>query len=170
MTAGTRTSRAHPARGFTLAEALLASAVLLTGIVSLILPFASGARDEQADLKRTLAVALAQEMMDEVLTRQFYDSEANAACGPEPNETRSQYDSYDDYNGYAEPAGGIRNSQGAVCADPLAADLSRSVSISYVHVPGQAAGGPCTFVLVTVTVKQGAKTVVSLPRLVYFTP
>jgi hypothetical protein len=176
MTVGWIPSRRRPARAFTLAEALLASAILAAGVASLTLPFASGARNEQADAKQTLGVALAQEMMDEILSKRFQDSEPNAVCGPEPGELRGHFDSYDDYNGLVEPAGNIVNFRGVACADPLAADLSRSVSVAYVHVPGQAAGDPYTYVLVTVTIRQapasggGAKTVVSLPRLVYFTP
>jgi hypothetical protein len=166
----TRISPVRPAGGFTLAEALLASAILLTGVVSVTVPFASGARNEMADAKQTLAVALAQEMMDEILTRRFADSEPNAAAGPEPGEVRSQFDSYDDYDGFAEAAGNIRDFQGSVCTDPLAADLTRSVSVVYVHVPGQDLAQPCTYVLVTVAVCQGAKQVVSLPRLVYSLP
>ena len=69
-----------------------------------------------------------------------------------------------------QAAGNIRSFQGVVCSNPLAADLSRSVSVAYVHVPGQGLAEPYTFVLVTVTVSQGAKTLVSLPRLVYCKP
>jgi Tfp pilus assembly protein PilV len=171
MAARRGTYRAWRARGFTLAEALLASSILLTGVLSLTVPFAAGTGNDQASAKQTLAVALAQEMMDEILTRRFYDSEPNAVLGPEPNETsRAMYDSYDDYNGYTEAAGNIQTFQGVACSDPLAADLSRSVSVAYVHVPGEDPNGPCTFVLVTVKVFRGANQVVSLPRLVYFVP
>ena len=160
-------------RGFTLMEALLASSILLIGVMSVTVPFASAARNERADSRQTLAVALAQEMMDEVLSKRFYDPDPNSNyhLGPEPNETsRGLYDNYDDYDGYAEAAGNIRNFQGAPCTDDLAADLSRSVSVCYVRVPGQSASEPCTFVLIQVTIWEGAKQIVTLSRLAFAYP
>ena len=161
------TSRSRSRRAFTLMEALLASAILLIGVLSVTVPFASGARNEQADARQTLAVALAQEMMEEILSKSFTDSEPNSRLGPEPGETRSQFDSYDDYDGLVEPPGGIRNFQGTACADPVAADLSRSVSVSYIRVPGQSLSEPYSFVLVQVTIREGAREIVKLSRLAY---
>ena len=160
-------------RGFTLMEALLASAILLIGVLSVTVPFTSAARNERADSQQTLAVALAQEMMDEVLSKRFFDSEPNGNyhLGPEPNEiSRGLFDNYDDYAGYAEPAGSIRNFRGEACTDDLAADLSRSVLVSYVRVPGQSVSEPCTFVLIQVTIWEGPKQIVSLSRLAYAYP
>jgi hypothetical protein len=152
-------------------EALLASAILLIGVLSVTVPFASAARNERADSRQTLAVALAQEMVDEILSKRFYDSDPNSRPGPEPNETsRSLYDNYDDYNGYTEAAGSIRNFQGVACTDDLAADLSRSVAVTYVRVPGQSASDPCTFVLIQVTIRAGPKQIVTLSRLAYAYP
>ena len=104
MPASQETLRSAHRRGFTLMEALLASAILLIGILSVTVPFASAARNERADSQQTLAVGLAHEMMEEVLGKRFYDSEPNARTGPEPGETRfttPQFDNVNDYQGYS---------------------------------------------------------------------
>jgi Tfp pilus assembly protein PilV len=158
------------AGGFTLAEALLASAILAIGILSVTVPFASAARNERVDAQQTLGVALAQEMLEEVLSKPFAALDANNAAGPEAGETRSTFNSLDDYDGYDESAGNVCNVCGNPCTDPLAADLSRTVSVEYVRVPGQASTDPYTFVLIQVTIRQGSREVVRLSRLAYCLP
>ena len=149
----------------------MASSILLIAVLSVTVPFASAARNERADSRQTLAVALAQEMMDEVLSKRFYDSDPNSRPGPEPSETgRSLFDNYDDYDGYTEAAGNVRSFQGTPCTDGLAADLSRSVSVSYVRVPGQGASDPCTYVLIQVTIWEGPRRIVALSRLAFAYP
>ena len=157
-------------RAFTLAEAMLASAILLTAILAITLPFASAARNQFTDSRQTLAAGLAQEMMDEILSRKFYSSEPNAGWGPSQGQTRAQFDSYSDYNGYGEGEGNVRNFRGYVCTDPLAANLSRSVSVTQAYVSGQSVTGPCTFALIKVMVWDGNMQVVELSRLAYAYP
>jgi hypothetical protein len=152
-------------------EAMIASGILLMGVLSMTYPFTAAARNERADARGTLSVVLAQEMMEEVLCKRYADEEAGSVFGPDANDTaRSLYDSYNDYNGYYEAAGNVRNFQGITCSDPLAANLSRSVAVSNVYVPGQDANLPCNFQLIRVTVWEGNVAIVSLPRLAYFVP
>jgi MSHA pilin protein MshD len=158
------------AGGFTLAEALIASTVLAIAVTAITLPFASAAQNEQADGQMTIAVSLAQEMMEEIILKPFAAIDPNFPLGPEAGETRSTFNSIDDYNGYFEAAGNIRDFSGAVCTDPLAAGLSRLVSVNAAHVPGQSASDPYTFVLVKVAILQGSREVACLSRLAYFKP
>jgi len=163
-------SQKRRGRGFTLAEALLASAILMIGILAVTVPFAPAAANERLVAQQALGAALAQEMMEEVLGKPFALLDANNAAGPEAGETRATFNSMDDYENYAESAGNLRNFRGDLCTDPLAADLSRSVSVDYVHVPGQGVSDPYTFVVIKVTVWQRAREIVSLSRLAYFLP
>ena len=165
-------TRAAPVRGgFTLVEALLASAILALVIVSVTIPFTSASQNEQAGGRQTLATSLAEEMMEEILSKPFYDPNGYVTPGPDPGESsRGLYDNLDDYHGYSEAAGSIRNAAGDLCTDPLSYGLSRSVAAEYVYVSGQDTSGPPTFIRVTVTVSYRNQPVVRLVRLAYCVP
>ena len=159
------------AAGFTLAESLLAAVLLLAAISAIVLPFAAGARAEQADARMCLAVNLAQGMMEEILAKPFDDPQGASTPGPETGETRrSRFDNMDDYHGYAESAGQIADANGVVIRTAVSGDLSRWVSAQYVYVSGQDTGQPATFVRVTVTVAYKGAVLVQLTRLVYKMP
>jgi MSHA pilin protein MshD len=158
-------------RGFTLAEALLAAAILALAITAITMPFAAGAANEQVDGRQTLAVALAQEMMEEILAKPFDDPQGASSPGPETGETsRNRFDNVDDYHGYTETPGHIADGSGTVITGPAAAGLSRHVTAQYVYVTGQSTSGPATFIRVTVEVRHNNTPVVTLTRLVYKMP
>ena len=75
-------------RGFTLMEALLATAILAMAIFAITMPFSTAAASEQLDGRQTLAVALAQEMMEEILAKPFDDPNGASTPGPEPGDLR----------------------------------------------------------------------------------
>jgi type II secretory pathway pseudopilin PulG len=154
--------------GFTLLEALLAAVILAMAVTAITMPFTAAAQNEQFDARRTLAVTLAQEMMEEILTRAFDDPDGPSSPGPEPGETsRGRYDNIDDYNGLVEPSGCITSMDGKVISSPESVGLSRHVSAAYVYVSGQDTRVPPTFIRVTVTVKHKGQAIVTLIRLVY---
>jgi len=156
--------------GFTLFEALLAAVILAMAIAAIIVPFTAGAQNEQADARRTLATSLAQEMMEEVLSRPFEDPQGSSEPGPEPEEvSRDQFDNIDDYDGYFEAVGEVVNMDGQVVDDPAAVGLSRQVSATYVYVSGQDTSEPPTFIRVKVEVHYRGQAVVTLTRLVFKT-
>ncbi len=157
--------------GFTLVESLLAAVVLMTAILAITLPFAAGARAEQIDARMCLAVNLAQEMMEEILSKPFDDPQGASLPGPETGETRrGRFDNIDDYHGYSEGPGQIANGNSAVIDTPASLDLSRWVSAQYVYVSGQDTSEPATFIRVNVTVAYKAVPLVELTRLVYKMP
>lgn len=147
----------------------MASAILAMSILALTLPFTAAAQNQRADGQMTLAVALAKELMEEILTKPFYDPQGGGlTLGPEPGEIgRGFFDNIDDYHGYCQNAGTVTNATGEVCTDDLATGLSRSVTAEYVRVAGQGVTDPETFVRVTVTVSYRGAAVVSLSRLMY---
>ena len=158
-------------RGFTLIEALMASAVLAMAITAITMPFAAGAKNEQVDARQTVAVGLAQEMTEEILSKPFDDPNQTSTPGPEPAETsRRRFDNVDDYDGYSEAPGGIEDVNGIVIMDGAAAGLSRHVSAEYYYVTGQDMGKEPTFIRVTVEVRHNGNPLVTVTRLVYDVP
>ena len=166
-------SRGQLVGAFTLLEALLAAVVLALAVTAILVPFNSAARNEQADARLTVAVGVAQEMMEEILAQPFEDDDPDWArhAGPDPGETqRCLFDNIDDYHGYEEPAGRITDIQGQIVEDPAASGLSRHVAAAYVYVSGQDLSEPASFVRVLVEIRYRADPIVRLTRLVYFTP
>jgi len=159
-------------RGMTLMEALLASTLLAMGASAIVLPFTTAAQNEEADARRTLAVHLAQEMIEEILSKPFDDPQGGGAVGPEGDETsRGLYDNIDDYNGYAEGYDQALNSivglTGQSISEPAAEYLSRHVATTYVYVAGQDSGDDPSFIRIDVTVKHKNNKMLSLTRMVY---
>ncbi len=158
-------------RGFTLVEALLASAVLAMAITGIVMPFTIGAQNEMVDARRTLALDLAEELMEEILSRPFNDPDGPSNPGPESGEVdRDEFDNIDDYHGFSEGAGQIKNIDGEVVSGSAAMGLSRQASVAYVYVSGQDMSDPPTFVKIVVAVKYRQDTIISLTRLAYLIP
>ncbi|MCD6304484.1 MAG: hypothetical protein J7M21_05935 [Planctomycetes bacterium] len=169
-------SRPRSGGGFTLIEALMASVILAIAVIAVLMPFTAGARCQQDEMRRTTAVGLAQQLMEEILSKPFEEpddgddyAESPSDFGPEPGETsREDYSAIDDYDGYTEPAGAIVDGDGEVVTDPSAEGLSRRVSVQYVYVAGQKAGSEPTFMRVIVEVAWQGRPLVTLTRLVYW--
>lgn len=150
-------------RGFTLLEALLASVLLASVIVSITTPFTAGAWQTLQDRKSTIAVALAQEMMEEILSIcNQPQMTVDQGVVPRPTFTTPLH-----YDNYIENDGAIRNSRGSIITDPLASGLSRHVNVEYVTVANQRAEDHQAFISISVVVKQYGQPAVSLTRLVY---
>lgn len=162
-----RRQTAHGCKGFTLLEALLAAIVLALAVTAITVPFTAAAQHDQMDATRTMAVNLAQEMMEEILGKSFNAAGDPNTPGPEAGETRSTFDQFDDYHGYSEAQGQIADRSGAVIGDAAANSLSRTVSAQYTYVDGQDTGASATFIRITVTVLHKGSAMVTLSRLVY---
>lgn len=149
--------------GFTLLEALLAAVVLAIVVGAVIIPFSAGAANTAQDARTTLAVNLAQDLMEEILAKPFNDPD-----GTEVGETgRSTWDDMDDYHGYSESEGTIAGFDGVTVDDPASLALTRSAVVQSVYVAGQGAPEPPTFLRITVKVRYRGATLVSLSRLAY---
>ena len=163
-----KTTRHSAPPGFTLVEALLASAILAMAIAAITAPFTAAARNEQADGRRTVAVCLANEIMEEIISKPFDDPDGKSDVGPEAGESaRESFDNIDDYHRYEETAGNIVDGGGTLAGDPLAHDLSRHVTTSYIYVAGQDMDASPDFIRVEVTVRRKGLPLVSLTRLAY---
>lgn len=150
---------------------MLACVILAAVVSAMVMPFAAGAQNDQANARQALAVALAQDLMEEVLSKPFDDPGGAARTpGPDAGEAagnRATFDNVDDYHGYTEQAGTIRPFQQTRAADPLAAALSRGATVEYVRLAGQDPAIPMNVCRVTVRVCQGGMELAKLSRLVY---
>ena len=168
--------RRQQERAFTLIEALLAAVILAIAIGAIIMPFTVAMRTQVLEAQQTLAVSLAEELMEEILVRPFEEPadgdeapEPPAAFGPDLGEgSRADYSAIDDYEGYTEAAGAITGPDGEVLDDPAAHGLSRHVTVAYVYVTGQDPTDGPTFLCVVVEVRHESEPVVTLTRLIHW--
>ena len=130
-------------RGFTLPEAILAIVVLGVGLTGLLLAFSTVARNSADPVLRKQAVAIAQELIEEI-TLQPYASAANTAPG---GCARDTYD-ISDYHGYTST--GVCTVDGVAIAALAAFNVSISVAAGTL-------GGVAAARKITVTVTQGGE-------------
>ena len=130
-------------KGFSLAEAMMATVVLGIAAAGVLLPFVSGMRVQAEGMHRTLGAKLAGDLMEWFINTPFEDIVA-------------------DGGGYVdEPQGQIRDVSGALFSDsdPAYANFSRGANYGY------DASQPF-FVIVTVWVKYNGNEIASLSRLI----
>ena len=141
--------------GFTLAEVLIASAILSFATLAIVQAVAAGQATTLDALGRARADALAEVLLEEVLSKPYADPEGETGFGPDAGESdRSDFDNIDDYNNYAEAAGTLADHAGS--AYPTAYQgFDRVVTVAAVTNTVAALGGDHTGVQVTVTVSEG---------------
>jgi prepilin-type N-terminal cleavage/methylation domain-containing protein len=157
------------AGGFSLIEAMVAVSVLGIAAASVLLPFISGAALRAEGVNRTLAARLASDLMEQILRLPFHDpnDETSYSLGPESGD----FDNIDDYDGYTEPQGQVKDADGKLFSvnDSRYANFSRNVTCEYVYVPPQPAESDpakCEFIRITVQVYFSGKQMATIVRLV----
>ena len=115
-------------RAFTLVEALVSTAIMAVAGAAVLLGIANSIDATDANLQQTLAIGMAQTLMDEISAQRYLELGGNPytpTLQPDAGETagpgRSLFDDIDDYNGYrSQPptdrwgvALGTDNGQGA---------------------------------------------------------
>jgi hypothetical protein len=140
-------SRENDRKGFSLAEAMMATVVLGLAAAGVLLPFTSGAAVQAEGMRRTLGSKLASELMERVISTPFDQIIAS-------------------YNSYTEAQVQVRDAAGALFTDPKYVNFGRSVSCEYVYVPQQSGATQPTFIRVTVRVYYSGKQIGAVTRLV----
>ena len=130
-------------KGFTLAEAMIATVILGIAAAGVLMPFTSGLQVRAEGRRRTLAAKLAGDLMEEII---------NIPSG-------QIVDGYE----RVELQGQVKDATGAIFTDLNYANFSRDVSCEYVYFP-QYSG--TEFILVTVKVYYSGREIVSLRRLI----
>ncbi len=142
-------------RGFTLLEALFAATVLAFVVAALSQSIVIGQMQTYDAMHSGRAVALAEAMMEEVLTLPYHDPGGGVTLGPDSGETtRQDFDDVDDYHGYEEEAGALTDAEGNLYAD-LYQRFNRRVSVVADHVDVAAFGASQPGLTITVTVQEG---------------
>ncbi len=150
----------------------MASTMLAMGASGVLLPFSVGAQNEQEDARRTLALYLGRELIEEIISKPFDDPQGSEARGPDAGESsRASFDNIDDYDGYEDGYDkSISNIVGRnnETIDALAIEgLQREVVVRYIHVSGQDLGADPNFVRVEVKMKYMGDELLTIRRLVY---
>ena len=135
-------------RGFTLAEAMIATVVLGIAAAGVLLPFTSGATARAEGMRGTLGAKLASDLMEEIVNTPFEQIVAG-------------------YN-YSEPQGQVKDAAKMVFTDPMYANFSRKVSCVNVDVPVSPGGfsKDVGFIHATVWVYYSDKEIAIIHRLV----
>ena len=157
-------------KGFTLAEAMMATVVLGIAAAGALLPFTSGAAVRAEGMRRTLGAKLAGDLMEEIILKPFHDPDGSSydySPGPDAGEiTLADFDNVDDFDGYAEPQGQVKDVSGTVFTDSNYANFSRDVSCAYVRVSQESETGELKFIRVTVRVYYSGKQIAIINRLI----
>jgi len=134
-------------KGFSLAEAMMATVVLGIAAAGVLLPFTSGAAVRAEGMRRTLAAKLASDLMEEIIRSPFGDI-------------------VDNYDGYAEAQGQVKDASGTVFTDLNYANFSRDVSCEQVYVPQESEDGESKFIRATVRVYYSDREIAVISRLI----
>jgi len=124
-------------KGFTLAEAVMATVVLGIAAAGVLLPFSSGARVRAEGMRRTLAANLATDLMEQIISTEF--SQIITKYGTYPEEKFT---------------------------DPMYVNFSRKASCAYAYVPQQSGSMESNFIRATVNVYYDGRQIVSINRLI----
>jgi len=133
-------------KGFSLAEAMIATVVLGIAAAGMLLPFTGGAALRAEGAHRTLAAKLAGDLMEKVINTPFGDIVGS-------------------YN-YTEPQGKVKDVSGAVFSDSNYANFSRDVSCEYVYVPQESGTEEPKFIRATVRVYYSGRETAVINRLI----
>ena len=160
-------------RGFTLAEGLVAAVVLAVAVGGIIAPMSASYQQTQTVQQTSIAISMAQQLMDEILSKPFADpSDLSTTLGPEADEpNRAAFDNIDDYHGYHDSTDSnatdfIKTSSGQTIGWISTDIYRRSVTVEYRATPAGAAvvAGDYAVVKVTVTMPHGHQ--VSVQRMI----
>ena len=151
-------------RGFTLAEGLLAVAVLAVAVGGIMAPISASYQQTRTVSQTTTAISLAQQLLDEILSKPFTDpTDLSTTLGPEADEpNRAAFDNMDDYSGYHDSTDSTASDSMKTAAGQSitwnSTDVySRSVQMEYrtTRDGPPVASGDYLFISVTVTMPHG---------------
>lgn len=134
-------------KGFSLAEAMMATVVLSIAAAGILLPYSGGAAARAEGMRVTLGSKLAADLIEQILRSDFDQIVAT-------------------YDGYAEAEGHVKDAGGAKFSDSNYVKLSRSASCGYVYMPQESGAADSRFILIKVKVYYGGREIASVKRLV----
>ena len=134
-------------KGFSLAEAMMATVVLGIAAAGVLLPFTAGAAARAEGGRRMLASRLGADLVEQII--------------------RTDFDQMiTDYDGYVEVQGEVKDAGGVEFTDSRYANFSRTAICEYVYMPEESGAASPRFILVTVSVYYSGKEIATVNRLV----
>jgi len=151
----------------------MATVVLGIAAAGALLPFTSGAAVRAEGMRRTLGAKLAGDLMEEIILKPFHDPNGSSydySPGRDAGEiTLADFDNVDDFDGYAEPQGQVKDASGTVFTGLNYANFSRNVSCEYVRAPQEpqeSEAGELKFIRATVRVYYSGEQIAIINRLI----
>jgi hypothetical protein len=161
-----RLLRSRRFRGFSVAEAMMASTLLAIAVVGIAGPLGAACEQSRMGDERGAALVLARELMEEIVAKPLCDGGATCHLGPESGESnRAKFDSADDYHLYHDTTKELKDLAGQTVAYSTDKIYSRDVTVEYRATPNGASTTSGDFGLVTVSVTTPHKQVVQIWRL-----
>src|SRR5439155_22588203 len=165
MQVGPSTRTTNLARtGFTLAEAMIASVLLAASVVGISATLAVSYKQNTVRGNSTTALALAQQLMEEISSKPFEITSGTNNAGWSGGQTnRALYDTIDDYNGYTDLASPITTADGTTLDLGDSGSYTGSVTVQSNALPSGLTGTASHFMLakVKVTMQHGDSTCIS---------
>ncbi len=138
--------------GFTLAEVLMASVVLGLSVLAISQAIVSGQMHAYAGIETERGMMLCESMVERLMPMPYFDSTATLTMGAEGGESAAvDFDSLDDYHGYGETAGDLRDAKGVLLPDEFQG-FTRSVSMTAGQMSVASLGQSVDGITVVVTV------------------
>lgn len=145
---------AHRA-GLSLMECMIATAILSVSVVAVTEAIMSGQAQSHHTVRSAQAMALAEALMEEIIALPYADPQDTVALGPDTGETtRPLYDNCDDFHGYTELPGELRDAMGQLLPQQAQA-FRRSVTAAYTSITVPQFGTAAVGLNVQVTVSDG---------------
>jgi Tfp pilus assembly protein PilV len=158
-----RTSRRLTSRGFTLAEALIASAFLAIATLGVSVALQTAAKQSIFVRESANCQALARELIEEMTSRSFV-AQTNPGYSSGATD-RATYDDVADYDGYTDNStSGIKTLQGTTIDFGDSAVYTRTAKFEYRTSTNGAKAASGDFGMATVTVKSSSGASVTLQR------
>ena len=161
-----RSTKSRPtARGFTLAEALVASVFLAVAVVGVAGTLSASSQNMEQLGQYANCQALAKELCEEVASKSFtVQPNLGYSAGIT---SRTNYDDMPDYDGYTDNSTtGIKTLQGTLIDFGDSANYTRKAAFEYRTTPGGSKVASGNFGMITITVTSSNGASVTLQRMV----
>src|SRR5215218_6591102 len=139
--ATTRRRRNQRRRGFTLAESLIASVVLVAAVIGISGVLGASYQQSSGYGNTTTAIGLAQELMEEISSKPAALASGVTDKSGWPTETdRTKYDTVDDYNNYSDVSSSIQTSEGTTIDAGDGGSYIRTITVTSDAKPSSLTG------------------------------
>ena len=134
-------------KGFSLIEAVAATVIVGIAAAGLLVPFTSGMVIRDEGNQKTLAVQIANDLMERIVNTPF-DSLAGL------------------YGSYSEGKGGMTGVGGGIFTDTIYDNFSRKASCQPVTLSTENGVGPVKYILVTIVIYYNDEDILTVRRLI----